>query len=380
MRDVADPTGAVPPRAQGRVFKAVAKTWPWFLTGAVEGPAFELIEQERYEDAVAVLERGAERFGTRSVPAMLYAWCLHMAGRQTEAAAWAERAVEADPQSADALWLRANILFELERPEEAAAALREAVELAPDNGRFHMQLAWIQYEDGAFAATRELVEQALERSPDDAWVQHLAGRIYDHHLRHRRAQRHYERAVELDPANVLARLDLAEVLQTRGRFSAGVRVAWETAGRAGGEDADDARSLYDIVLRRWPWRWYEWALRTAVVLNVLDWILPTSRALDLVFLVAVALFYAGGWTRSLLVLPAVCRRDLVAKGRRGPFAGAVARTLVVLGGIGLVLLGELNALQHLGVLALLALGYAEWVRRAYRISQGRGRGAAPVRH
>ncbi|WP_344490242.1 tetratricopeptide repeat protein [Glycomyces endophyticus] len=380
MQDVADPTAAEPPRAQGRVLKAVAKVWPGFLTGAVEGRAHDLIEQGRYDDAVAVLERGVERFGARAVPAVLLAWCLHTAGRQAEALTWVARAVDDDPEHADALWLRADILFELERPEEATASLWAAVELDPENGRYYMQLAWIRYQDAEYAVTRDLVEQGLERAPDDAWVQHIAGRIYDHHLRHRRAQRHYERAVALDAWNTVARLDLAELLQARGRCSAGVRTAWETTRLEplAAADAEEARSVYDTVLRRWPWRWYEWALRAAVVLNALDWMLPTPRAADWALIGAVGVPYAAGWVRSLLVLPAPCRRDLVAKGRRGPFAGTVARTLAVAGGISLVLLGELNAVQHLGVLALLALAYAEWFRRAYLIAQGRAAGGEPA--
>jgi tetratricopeptide (TPR) repeat protein len=374
MGDAADATGAVPPRAQGQVLKAVARTWPGFISGAVEGRAHDLIEQDRYEEAADVLERGVERFGARSVSALLLAWCLHMAGRQVDALTWVRRAVEDEPENADALWLRANILFELERPEEATASLWAAIETSPDNGRYYMQLAWAQYEEAAFAATRDLVEKGVERAPDDAWVQHIAGRIYDHHLRHRRAQRHYERAVELEPGSVAARLDLAEVLQTRGRLSSGVRTAWETASRdsLGEADAVEAQRTYDMTLRRWPWRWYEWALRAAMVLNVVDWILPTPRFLDWVLLGVPGVLYIAGWVRSLLVLPAACRRELIAKGRRRDFAGALVRTLVVSGGIALVLLGALNVLQHLGVLALLIIAYAEWFRRMYLISQASG--------
>jgi hypothetical protein len=45
--------------------------------------------------------------------------------------------------------------------------------------------------------------------------------------------------------------------------------------------------------------------------------------------------------------------------------------------MGLVLWGELNALQHLGILALIIGGYAEWYWRAARISGRRVFGADP---
>jgi tetratricopeptide (TPR) repeat protein len=253
-----------------------------------------------------------------------------------------------------------------------------------------MQLAWFQYQDLEFAKTRELVEQALERAPDDAWVQHTAGRIYDHHLRHRRAHAHYLRALELEPDDAAVRGDLAELLQSRGRLSSGVRLAWETADAAGddaeaGEDnpeasgkTADAADLYEATLRRWSWRWYEWALRAALVLNVVDWIFPTPEPWSAVLSGLLVTAYGVGWVRSLTVLPRQCRRDLVAKGRRGHLSGALARTALVLGGIVLVLFGELTALQHLGILALIIGGYVEWYWRAAQISGRRMSGGVPV--
>jgi Flp pilus assembly protein TadD len=345
----------------------VNKTWPGFISGAVEGRARDLIDEARYDDAADVLEKGIERYGAASVSQLMLAWCLHMTERQEAALEWVGRAVEEEPEEPDAHWIRANILFELGQVDEASASLRQAVELAPDNGRYYMQLACYHYRDQGFVKTRELVEQALELAPNDAWVQLTAGRIYNHHLRHRLAHAHFVRALELEPGDDEARGDLAEILQGRGRLSSGVRIAWETVEAAG--DGSSAAGLYDVTLRRWPWRWYEWALRAALALNVIDWIFPTPVPVGAVLAGVLVVVYAAGWVRSLLVLPPQCRRDLVGKGRRGHFAGALARTLLVLAGIALVLLGELSALQHLGILALIIGGYVEWCRRAVRIPE-----------
>ena len=324
-----------------------------------------------------MLQKGIERYGAESVSQLMLAWCLYLAGQPAAALEWAERAVEEEPRNADAHWMRANALFELERPEEASQVLWDAVELTPDNGRYYMQLAWFGYQEREYAKTRELVEQALEHAPEDAWVHYTAGRIYDHHLRHRLAHAHYARALELDPDVAGARNNLAEILQTRGRLSSGVRVAWEAANAArasaDGEDPD-AADLYEVTLRRWSWRWYEWALRAVLLLNVIDWIFPTPVVVGGVLAGTLVAAYGAGWVRSLLVLPRECRRDLMAKGRRGHFTGALARTVLVFGGIALVLLGELTSLQHLGVLALIIGGYVEWYVRAAKISGKRAIG------
>lgn len=371
-----DPKGAahIPTqRAQGRVLNAVAKTWPGFITGAVEGRARELIEAEAYGEAADVLEKGVERYGAESVSQLLLTWCLHMAGRQEAALTWSERAIAEEPENADAHWLKANILFELERPEEAAAVLWKAVELTSDNGRYYMQLAWARYEDQEFAKTRELVELAVERAPEDSWVHHTAGKIYDHHLRHRLAQLHYERALDLDPDDTEVHCDLAELFQSRGRLSSGVRVAKDAVTRAAesGRVRDDAAApddIYDATLKRWSWRWYEWALRAALLLNIIDWIFPTRGLVGPSVAGLLVVTFTVAWVRSLAVLPKESRRDLVTAGRRGHFAGAMTRTLVVFGGVTAMLLAELNALQHLGVLALLIGAYIEWFRKAAKIS------------
>ncbi|MEU6861593.1 tetratricopeptide repeat protein [Glycomyces sp. NPDC046736] len=364
MSDEGTASPASSPHAQGQVLKAVAKTWPGFIAGAVEGRAHELIEDGRYGEAAAVVEEGMERFGPETVSQLLLAWCLYMAERYDEAIGWADRAAEEEPENADAHWLRASLLLELERRDEAVEALWAAVDLSPDDGRYYMQLAWTRHEDESFAVTRGLIEQALERAPEDVWVQYTAGRIFEHHLRHRRAQVQYERVLELEPGHVSARCDLAEVLQSRGRLSAGVRVAWETADLE--DDESDPRAVYEAVLRRWSWRWFEWALRVALVLNVIDWIFPTPGLVGEVLAGAVVVGFAVGWVRAFSVLPKACRADVV--GRRGHFAASALLSAVVLAGIAAVLVGEPSGLQHLGVLGALVGGYVLWIWRATGIS------------
>lgn len=352
--------------AGGRVLGAVAKAWPGFIMHVVEARAREHVEAGRFGEAAAVMEDAVERYGPGTVPPLLLAWVLVKAGRPDAAHDRALRAVEDEPENPDAHWVLASALLDLERGAEAADALRKAVELSPENGSYCMELAWIRHQDEDFSVTRELVDRALALAPDDAWMQYTAGRIFEHHLRHRRAQSHYERALELDPENADVRHDLGALLQARGRITSGVVCVYETAPAPGGEA--EHGEAYAAALLRWSWRWYEWALRAAFVINIADWIFPTPPWLAAPLAGLLVAAFAVQWARTFASLPAQCRRDMLAPERRGRLVSAAVRTFAILAGVAAFLLVELDALQHLGVLAAVALGYVDWYRRAVRIA------------
>ncbi len=353
--------------AGGRVLKAVAKSWPGFIAGAVESRVRGLIESGRFEEAAAVLEEAVEQYGKGTVPALLLAWTLLKAGRPADARRWALRAIETEPEKADAYRVLAYALLDLELKDEAAAALRKGVELSPDNGLHYMELAWIRHREQGFGATRELVDKALELAPGNAWVQYTAGRIFERHLRYRRAQSHYERAVELDPGDAAKRYALAGLLQSRGRISRGVACAHGTVPAPGEERRHE--EVCTSVMRRWSWRWPELALRSALTFNAVDWVFPTPLRVALPLAGLLLAAFAVAWWRAFVALPAPCRRAMFAPGRWGHFAAASARTAAVLAAVAAFLVVELSALQHFGVLALIVLGYVHWYRWTERASE-----------
>lgn len=352
--------------ARGRVLGAVARTWPVFVTNAVKARAYEHVEAGRFDEAAVVLEEAVERYGNDTVPHLLIAWTLVKADRLESAHEWAVRAVETEPDDAQAHWLLGNILLDCERRDEAEAELRKAVELDPGNGDYHMELALVIRENADAEAVFELMDKALELSPDSTQVQFAAGRILDYRLRRRRAQSHYERAIELDPGNVEAHYALGALLQARGRISRGVAHVHEVEP-APGEEAG-YEEVYTSLLLRWSWRWYEWALRSALVLDVVDWILPTPSWGGVALAAPFVTVFAVQWARTFAHLPARCRRDLFTAGRRRHFAAAATRTALVLAGTVAILLMEPNGWQHLGALVVIVLGYVDWCRRAIRVS------------
>lgn len=350
--------------ARGRVLDAVARTWPGLIMNVVEARAREHVEAGRFDEASVVMEQAVERYGADTVPPLLIAWVCNKAERSEAAREWALRAIEEEPENSDAHWMLATALFALDRGDEAATASRRAVELSPDKGAYYMDLAWIRREARDFAATGELVDKALELEPDDAWVQYTAGRIFEGHRRHRRAQAHYERALELDPGHTEARYHLGALLQTRGRISRGVACVHGTTPPPGDEAEHEA--IYAVALRRWSWHWQGWALRSAFVLNIVDWVFPTPLWLSVPLAGLLLAGFVVAWANAFAALPTPCRRDLFAPGRRNDFVAASTLAAVTVAGIASVLLVELASLGHLIVFACIVLGYVHGYLRVAR--------------
>ncbi len=173
-------------------------------------------------------------------------------GRSVEAAALLRDAIRDDPQDAIALGLLAEVIRESD-PAASNAAARSALAAAPESAWVHAVAAWsanavgdtdevvrlcraameldpwsaYAHETAAqlFAGQRETRDEALvaatraiELAPHDTdtWV--AAGNASFAHGRERfhEARQYYEYALQLDPSNLVAQRNLAEVHRARG--------------------------------------------------------------------------------------------------------------------------------------------------------------------
>lgn len=97
--------------------------------------------------------------------------------RDEEALQVTREILEIDPERAEVLHLRGDILFRLSRNEEAIEALNRARTLAPWMGRPIRTLSRIYLERGDASKARDLMELSLRESPDDPETLDLAAEV-----------------------------------------------------------------------------------------------------------------------------------------------------------------------------------------------------------
>jgi superkiller protein 3 len=142
---------------------------------------------------------------------------LRLAGRASaelghdDAAQYLRKAVELDPENADAWRELGDALLSENQLGEATKAFRQAVELRPNDVASLVQLAHAAYASGDPEEAIGHVRQAVERDPNSYAARRALLEIYRAAHRYDDALAAAEELVESDPNDVLAILDVAEL-------------------------------------------------------------------------------------------------------------------------------------------------------------------------
>jgi tetratricopeptide (TPR) repeat protein len=181
--------------------------------------AAALIDLARHGEAVPLLQQAlASRPHDAGLLDLLAHAQLHVDPRA--AAEVASRLVEAAPQSHRGYLLGSFAAMELGRRRDAVALARQAIELAPYVAMNHAQLAQalamkrlIRYRRAMRVARR-----AIELAPESPVGYIAAGNVELASGSGRRAQKWYRKALELQPTDRAARVNLAIADRRRGRL------------------------------------------------------------------------------------------------------------------------------------------------------------------
>lgn len=192
-------------------------------------------------------------------------WVDEQRDRGEEALTWYERALEIAPRYGGTLWWRVRRLRLLERFDDAETALREALEIRPDDpdllteggalaedqSRLEEALDWVgralavEPRDKLallsrtgllrklrrFAEAEAAAREAVEQYPDDMGCLLEAGEVAEDRYRFEEALSWAERAAAVDPGNRGALENRVFALRRLRRFDAAEEVAREATDR-----------------------------------------------------------------------------------------------------------------------------------------------------
>lgn len=142
---------------------------------AADNFAAELVGHGKLEAAEAILERGYERHKDFGI-AFNLGRVEYMKGRYAAAEAYTRECIALAPYFADAYVSLGQIELRQVRPIEAQASMRRAVEITPDDERFHTSYGTVLAFNGDCAAANEQFQAALRLNPADASAEAQLGR------------------------------------------------------------------------------------------------------------------------------------------------------------------------------------------------------------
>ena len=188
----------------------------------------------QYERAVGVFSAALEA-ARRTDNRRLASWCHNGLanvyadqGRQEEAVAEYQRAIELDPQGASPHHGLGNVYVDQGRQEEAVAAYRRATELNPKLAASHHGLGNVYRSLGRQEEAVAEYRRAIELDPQGALPHHGLGNVYADQGRLEEAVAAYRRAIELDPQDASSHDELGTVYRLLGRQEEAV-VAYQRA-------------------------------------------------------------------------------------------------------------------------------------------------------
>jgi len=178
----------------------------------------EHYQSGRYEDAEKLAISITQQFPHHPFSWKVLAAVLKQTGRISEALVASQKAVEIDPEDAEAHSNLGNTLKELGRLEEAEASHRQAIELKPDLAEAHSNLGNTLKALGRFEDAEARYKQAIVLKPDFAEAHNNLGVALKELGRLEEAEASYRETIALKSDFFEAHSNLGNALQELGRL------------------------------------------------------------------------------------------------------------------------------------------------------------------
>jgi len=202
--------------ARGLVW-ALATGLGFSLSSAGEAVSFSEYRPESARDYLqAVVDRVESELRPGAEGKFVLARIRGQLGETQEAERLARLALEHDPNRAEIQSFLAGLFIHEDRMEEAAACLRQALRLHPDQAGDWRRLAMVLDRLGDRQGARDALETAVRVAPEDSTARFVLGRLLLDLGETREAAGHLRRACQLDPAQAGAFYALFEAFSLLG--------------------------------------------------------------------------------------------------------------------------------------------------------------------
>lgn len=153
---------------------------------------------------------------------------LRESGRLEEAEAKYRRL--ADLQPANPFWLNelADLAYAGDRQEEAIDLYLKVYEQDPENPTANLRLFGLHVKRGALAEAARFMQFMAERHPDDYEYNVLAGIYWSDKQQYENAERHFDKAIQIDPSRPLPYYHRGLLSVQRGAFESACE-SWKKA-------------------------------------------------------------------------------------------------------------------------------------------------------
>lgn len=188
-------------------------------TAALQLLGGALLLQERHEEAIAPLEGAARVLRDASLDTQL-AIALREVGRTGDALLRLKRAIKREPPYAFAFHELGFLLYSLQRYDEAIAAIRRGLEIAPLSSNLWVLLGGICHARRDAPSGKSAYGRALSISPNLASAHYGMGTVLMTQGAFAQASEHFRFAAASNPGDLQARLKLAGCLLEIGQTDA----------------------------------------------------------------------------------------------------------------------------------------------------------------
>jgi tetratricopeptide (TPR) repeat protein len=180
--------------------------------------AAQLKKEGREEEAIALYQQAIELDPGCHKYYYQLANILRQQERLTEANSYYRQAIELAPNGSWSYYSLGEVLAKQERIEEAIQSYKKSIELNANYSWSHYNLARLLHQHNRIDEARDYYQQAINLNPDYSWAHHFLGEIYTATEQTQLAIEHYQQAIKFNSTFYLSYYQLGYNLYQQEKF------------------------------------------------------------------------------------------------------------------------------------------------------------------